>query len=105
MTDFLRRHVLVTSMLAAGLAAAALPMAASAADAAWPARPIRVVVSYPAGGVSDVVARALGEKLAARLGQPVGVDNMAGAGGAIGLTRWPRQHPTAITRAFRRTAR
>jgi tripartite-type tricarboxylate transporter receptor subunit TctC len=100
MTDFLRRHVLVTSMLAAGLAAAALPMAASAADAAWPARPIRVVVSYPAGGVSDVVARALGEKLAARLGQPVVVDNKPGAGGAIGLDLVAKAAPDGYTLGF-----
>ena len=100
MTDFLRRHVLVTSMLAATVAAAALPMSASAADAAWPSRPIRVVVSYPAGGVSDVVARALGEKLAARLGQPVVVDNKAGAGGAIGLDLVAKAAPDGYTLGF-----
>ncbi|MCO5338869.1 Bug family tripartite tricarboxylate transporter substrate binding protein [Delftia tsuruhatensis] len=100
MTDFLRRHVLVTSMLAATVAAAALPMSVSAADAAWPSRPIRVVVSYPAGGVSDVVARALGEKLAARLGQPVVVDNKAGAGGAIGLDLVAKAAPDGYTLGF-----
>lgn len=86
MTDFLRRRLLACAVAAA--LPATLSLGAHAADrdaAAWPSRPIRLLVSYPAGGVSDVMARALGEKLAAALGQPVVVENKAGAGGAIGL--------------------
>ncbi len=53
--------------------------------AQWPNKPIRIVVSYPGGGVSDVVARALGEKLAVQLSDPYrGEKTEAGAGGAIG---------------------
>jgi tripartite-type tricarboxylate transporter receptor subunit TctC len=52
---------------------------------AWPSRPIRIIVAYPTGGVSDVVARALGEKLAAQLQQPVVIENRAGAGGSVGM--------------------
>ena len=67
MTNFLRRSVLSCALAAALPAALSLnAQAADKADAAWPSRPIRLVVSYPAGGVSDVVARALGEKLTAK---------------------------------------
>lgn len=73
----------------AALAMAALAvtplMAAAQGSAPWPSKPVRIIVAYPAGGVSDVVARALGDKLAAQLGQPVVVENKAGAGGAIGM--------------------
>ncbi|KQT11167.1 Bug family tripartite tricarboxylate transporter substrate binding protein [Ramlibacter sp. Leaf400] len=67
----------------AALSAFALPL--SHAQAAWPSRPVRIVVAYPPGGVSDVVARALGERMAASLGQPVVIENKAGASGSIGL--------------------
>ncbi len=94
MTDSLRR-----SWLAAGVLAV-LPMVTWAQPQAWPARPIRVVVSYPAGGVSDVVARALGDKLTAQLGQPIVVENKAGAGGAIGLDQVAKSNPDGYTLGF-----
>ena len=51
----------------------------------WPAKPLRVIVAYPAGGTSDAVVRQLAEKLSPALGQPVVVENRAGAGGSIGI--------------------
>ena len=51
----------------------------------WPANPIRLVVTFPAGGSSDAAARIVAPKLAERLGQPVVVDNKPGAGGGLGL--------------------
>ncbi|MEG1454407.1 MAG: tripartite tricarboxylate transporter substrate-binding protein, partial [Comamonas sp.] len=94
MTNSLRR-----SWLAAG-ALAVLPMMAWAQPQSWPARPVRVVVSYPAGGVSDVVARALGDKLTAQLGQPIVVENKAGAGGSIGLDQVAKAQPDGYTLGF-----
>ena len=60
-----------------------LPAGVHAADA-FPARPIRLIVPYPPGGGTDIVARVLGEKLGASLGQPIVVDNRGGAGGVLG---------------------
>jgi len=66
-------------ILAAGIAGAALP-----AFAQWPDRAIKIIVTFPPGGSSDVLARVMAEQLAKKLGQPVVVDNKPGAGGTIG---------------------
>jgi tripartite-type tricarboxylate transporter receptor subunit TctC len=73
---------------AAGLSTTALairPSPAVAQTAAWPSKPIRLVVTYPTGGVSDAVARLLAPRLAERLGTQVIVENKGGAGGSIGM--------------------
>jgi tripartite-type tricarboxylate transporter receptor subunit TctC len=71
-------------LLKAACLAALLPAARGHAEA-WPARPVRIVVGYPPGGVSDAITRALAEKLAVRLGVPVLVENRAGAAGAVAM--------------------
>ena len=62
-----------------------LALAAPAAAGAFPDRPITMVVPYAAGGSSDILARLLGERLARTLGQPIVVDDRAGAGSRIGI--------------------
>ena len=86
-------------VLACAAACAAAPLSALA-QPDWPTRPIRIVVAYPAGGVSDVVARALGEKLAERLGTSVVVENKAGAGGTIGMDAVAKAAPDGYTLGF-----
>jgi tripartite-type tricarboxylate transporter receptor subunit TctC len=82
-------------------ALAALAAAASPAWAqAWPARPVRLIVPYPPGGVSDVVARALGEQLAPLFGQPVIVENKAGASATIGMDALAKAPADGYTLAF-----
>ena len=66
---------------AGGAATLALP-----AFAAYPEKPIRIVVTFAAGGASDIVARVIGEQLGKKLGQSVIVDNKPGAGGSVGGT-------------------
>ncbi|AMN40625.1 Bug family tripartite tricarboxylate transporter substrate binding protein [Rhodoplanes sp. Z2-YC6860] len=64
--------------------AGAFFVAAMSNAQAWPDQPIRMVVGYAAGGTTDVAARLVGERLAARIGKPVVIENVAGAGGNTG---------------------
>jgi tripartite-type tricarboxylate transporter receptor subunit TctC len=71
--------------------AVALPVVSRIARAqTYPSRPITMIVPYPAGGPTDTIARLLGERMRASLGQPVVIENVAGAGGNIGVGRVAR---------------
>ncbi|HEX2542231.1 MAG TPA: tripartite tricarboxylate transporter substrate binding protein [Caldimonas sp.] len=85
-----RRHFLHAA--AAGAAAVALP-----ARAAWPDKPIRLVVTFAAGGASDIVGRVVAEQLAKKLGQPFVVDNRPGAGGSVGGSAVVQSPPDGYT--------
>ncbi|MEQ1805287.1 MAG: tripartite tricarboxylate transporter substrate binding protein [Burkholderiaceae bacterium] len=67
-----------------GLLVASSLLAAGAARAAYPEKPVRIVVTFAAGGASDIVARAISESLGKEIGQTVIVDNKPGAGGTLG---------------------
>ena len=89
--------------LAAALAASALgtaPTRVAKAQEAFPSRPIQIVNPYPAGGATDLMARALAAGLSARLGQPVVVVNRDGAAGAVGTLGVARAAPDGYTLAF-----
>jgi tripartite-type tricarboxylate transporter receptor subunit TctC len=83
-------------LLAGALAALALP-GAGMAQAAWPSKPIKVVVPFTPGTGIDVLARTLGQKLTERLGQPVVIDNKPGASGNIGTGSAATAEPDGYT--------
>jgi len=78
--------------------AAALPFAPHAARAqAWPTRPITMIVPFPPGGSTDVLARFVAERIRGPLGQPIVIENIGGADGSVGVGRAARARPDGYT--------
>ena len=81
-------------LLAAGLAAAA---GLAFAQAAFPTKPVTMIVPFPPGGLADTVGRPVAEAMARDLGQPVVIENKGGAGGGIGMAHASKAAPDGYT--------
>ena len=91
-----RRRLLKLAAANLALTSLAAPALTRVARAQiYPSRPITMIVPYAAGGPTDTVGRVVAERMRAELGQPVVLENVAGAGGSIGLGRVARATPTA----------
>ncbi len=82
------------SLLALGLCAAA---GLATAQGAWPTKPVTMIVPFPPGGLADIVARPVAEAMGRELGQPVVIENKAGAGGGIGMALAAKAAPDGYT--------
>jgi tripartite-type tricarboxylate transporter receptor subunit TctC len=85
------RRILLTCVVALAL------VVAGGARAAYPEKPVRIIVPYPAGGTTDIIARIVAQRLGERLGQPFVVDNRSGAGGNIGTQAAAAAAPDGTT--------
>lgn len=88
--SYARRSFLKTTY---GLAMASTLAWSGAAHAAYPDKPVQVIISFPTAGATDVLARAVTQRMSQELGQSIVVDNKPGAGGAIGLSAGARAKP------------
>jgi tripartite-type tricarboxylate transporter receptor subunit TctC len=87
-------------LVVAALAAIAAGVATGAQADNYPSKPITMIVPFPAGGGSDILARIVAERMKAALGQPVIIENVGGAGGTIGTARVARAAPDGYTIGF-----
>lgn len=83
--------------LALGAGLGTLGLSGAARAQGYPDKPVRVVISFPPGGATDILARNLGQKLSARLGQQFVIENKPGAGGIIGLEAAAKSTPDGYT--------
>ncbi len=97
---FLRGASFMLGCLGIAVLAAAQPALAQA----WPAKPMRLIVTFPPGGTSDIVARLIGERLGARLGQPAIVENRPGVAGILGTELAVKSAPDGYTLLLTSTA-
>lgn len=79
------------------LAAGAALASPARAQSAFPGRPMKIIVPFAAGGTTDILARAIGERLSTALGQPVVIDNRGGAGGTVAGEAFARSEPDGHT--------
>jgi len=86
-----------TALLACALTVAAAIASPAHAEAGYPSRPVTLVIPFPPGGATDVVGRLVGKTLGEKLGQPVVIDNRAGAGTIIGATYVAKAAPDGYT--------
>jgi tripartite-type tricarboxylate transporter receptor subunit TctC len=93
-TSMSRRRLLAT---AGGTATALMASGAARAQADYPARPVRLIVPFPAGGATDILGRLVGQKLTEALGQQFVVENKPGAGGNIGAALAAQSPPDGYT--------
>lgn len=90
-------HGISRRFLTIGAARFGLTAAAQAQPQPWPPRPVRMLIAYPAGNAPDVLGRAVAERMAASLGQPVVAENVPGASGNIGVERASKSLPDGYT--------
>jgi tripartite-type tricarboxylate transporter receptor subunit TctC len=99
MTQYMGRGI---AALIAGGIFAAMPLSASAQD--YPSKPLKIVVGFPPGGGSDLMARSVGERLSTALGQPVIIENKPGAGSSIAASYVAQAKPDGYTILFGQAA-
>jgi tripartite-type tricarboxylate transporter receptor subunit TctC len=92
-----RRRSLAHLMALFGLSVSAVLVSASAQAQAYPSKPIKMIVPFPAGGTTDIVARLVAQRMSESMGQPVVVENKGGAGGAIGADIVAKAAPDGYT--------
>ncbi|MEX1165486.1 MAG: tripartite tricarboxylate transporter substrate binding protein [Hydrogenophaga sp.] len=93
-----RRSLLQASAIVAGaLSLVSIMTPAWAQSGAWPSQPIKIVVAFPPGGLTDALARSYGEHLSGRLGVPVVIENKPGAGAIIGINTVAKSPPDGYT--------
>jgi tripartite-type tricarboxylate transporter receptor subunit TctC len=92
-----QRSVMAAVASAAALACGGFAQLAQAQTAPFPSRPVKLIVTYPVGGSSDLMARIMGQKLSEAWGQPVIIESKPGAAGSIGMEFAARQAPDGYT--------
>ena len=91
-------------IFAALLLAGASVAAGTVSAQEWPSQPIKYIVPFPPGGATDIISRPVADKLRERLGQPVLIENIGGAGAAIGTARLKQARPDGYTIALGNSA-